>query len=225
VRPVLCLVTDRRRCGGEDRLVQIVREAAAAGVHLVQLREKDLEGRWLYELARRCVAAARGTRTRVLVSDRLDVALAAGAHGVHLPSRGVPAARARAVAPPGFLIGRSVHAVDEGRTATERGGLDYLIFGTVFATASKPGIAPAGLDALRELAAAVPLPVLAIGGMAPGRLPAVAAAGAAGFAAIGFFQDLLEPPGNSLQIRVKQATLAFDTHRGVPYHGRGDGDG
>src|SRR5262245_20272498 len=133
------MITDRHRFAGDEDLVQRVAAAAQAGVDLVQVRERDMEARDLSRLVERCVAAVRGTRTRILVNDRLDVACAAGAHGVHLRGDSMPASRARALAPIGFLIGRSVHSVAEAVTACEGGGLDYLLFGAVFNTASKPG--------------------------------------------------------------------------------------
>ncbi len=167
VGPVICMVTDRLRLDGdrEQALVERVGAAARAGVHLIQVRERDLAARPLTRLVERCVEAVRGTRARVLVNDRVDVALAAGAHGVHLRGDSMPAARARMVAPPAFLIGRSVHSPDEALRAQAAEGLDYLVFGTVFATASKPGAVVSGLDALARVAAATRLPVIAIGGM------------------------------------------------------------
>jgi thiamine-phosphate diphosphorylase len=203
VRPVLCLVTDRYRLAGHpasrsgareeaDVVVECAAAAARAGVDLIQVRERDLEGDPLTRLVRRCVEAVAGTRTRVLVNDRVDVALAAGAHGVHLPGHGVPAARVRAIVPRGFLIGRSVHHATEAARVVGEGGLDYLVFGTVFATASKPGIAPAGLEGLAAAAAAVPLPVLAIGGVDAARALEIARTGAAGAAAIEMFARTCE---------------------------------
>lgn len=185
--PVVCLITDRARVGGADGTVERVRWAARAGVHLVQVRERDLDGGPLTALVRRCVAVVRGTRTRVLVNDRLDVALAAGAHGVHLRADSMPARAVRTLCPPGFLIGRSVHARDEAIAAAAAGGLDFLLFGTVFPTISKPGREAAGASALAEVAAATSIPVLAVGGMSTDNVGDVAAAGAAGFAAIGMF--------------------------------------
>lgn len=208
--PVLCLVSDRRRAGGVDALVALAGAASAAGVHLIQIREPALDGRALCGLVAACVAAVRGTRTRVLVNDRLDVAVAAGAHGVHLPGTGAPAGRVRAAAPPGFLIGRSVHRRDEAVQAAADGGLDYLVFGTVFESRSKAGGDAAGLEALREVAAAVPLPVLAIGGMDAERLGDVAGSGAAGIAAISLFAGQT-PEG--LQSLVSRAALAFGRPR------------
>lgn len=218
MRPVLCLVTDRRRIAPrgaaepmqEDALVAYVGLAARAGVHLVQVRERDVEGGALTRLVRRCVDAVRGTPARVVVNDRLDVAIAAGAHGVHLPGNGVPAARVRPVAPVGFLIGRSVHDAREAAQVAADGALDYLVFGTVFDTATKPGVTPAGVRALAETAAAVPLPVLAIGGVTLARLPEIAAAGAAGAAAIGLFIDACAGGPAAMREVVEQAERAFD---------------
>lgn len=187
---VACMITDRRRlAGGDDALVQRVAAAAAAGVDLVQVRQRDIEARDLSRLVTRCLGAVRGTRTRILVNDRLDVALTAGAHGVHLRSDSMPASRARSLAPIGFLIGRSVHSLAEAVTACEGGGLDYLLFGTVFATASKPGQAPAGVNALAEVSAAVRLPVLGVGGISRQTAAQLEGTGCAGFAAIGWFID------------------------------------
>jgi thiamine-phosphate pyrophosphorylase len=211
VHPVLCLVTDRARYGGVEALVDAVARAAEAGVHLVQVRERDLEARALLTLVERCVAAVRGTRARVLVNDRLDVAIAAGAHGVHLPSSGAPAERLRAAAPRRFVIGRSVHARDEAVAAATGRALDYLLFGTVFSSASKPGAAPAGLDALHGVASAVAIPVLAIGGMTAERAAAAAAAGAAGVAAIGLFAEAARGGSGAFAALVARVSSAFDT--------------
>jgi thiamine-phosphate diphosphorylase len=215
VGPVICLVTDRRRLGGHwrDEIVALAREAAEAGVQLIQIREPDLDGGELVTLVRRCLAGIAHTPARVLVNDRLDVALAAGAHGVHLPAHGLPAQRVRAIAPRGFLIGRSVHGVDEGVAAARAGGVDYLIFGTVFATSSKPGVPGLGTGPLGGLASSVPVPVLAIGGVSLGRMPELAEAGAAGFAAIGLFGA----GGAELTKLVRSADGAFDRPRSLSY--------
>jgi len=185
------MISDRRRFGerSDDALVAAVGAAAAAGIDLVQIRERDLDGRALTSLVTRCLDAARRTRTRVLVNDRLDVALTAGAHGVHLRGDSMPASRARALAPAGFVIGRSVHGVDEAERVTEEGGLDYLLFGSVFSTASKPGVAPAGVGVLTEVVESTTLPVLAVGGITANTAHGLAATGAAGVAAIGMFAD------------------------------------
>ena len=213
MRPVVYLITDRRRAGDgwETRLPARVEAAARAGIDLVQVREADLDGGALVRLVDACMAAVAGTRTRVLVNDRLDVALAASAHGVHLRGDAPDARRVRAMTPRGFLVGRSVHSAAEAHGAAAGGGLDYLMFGTVFATGSKPGRAPCGPGVLAEAAAAAGLPVLAVGGITLDRVPAVAAAGAAGVAAVGLFAE-----GETEGLRRTAAAIRrmFDTSGG-----------
>ncbi len=186
--PVLCLVTDRRRFGPswQDALVRRVRAAAVEGVHLVQIRERDLDGGPLTRLVTACVDAVRGTRARVLVNDRFDVAVAAGGHGVHLRGDSFPAPTIRACAPAGFLIGRSVHSLSEA-AAADGDAVNYLIFGTVFESRSKPGRVAAGLRELSAVTRATRIPVLAIGGMTSGRIAEAMGAGAAGVAGISMF--------------------------------------
>jgi len=189
VSPILCFVTDRRRFGvsWEDALVNRVRAAAVEGVHLIQIRERDLDGGSLTRLVAACVNAVRGTPARVLVNDRFDVAVAAGAQGVHLRGDSFPASRVRACAPPGFLIGRSVHSVSDAAATADGGAVNYLIFGTVFESSSKPERGAAGLHELAAVASATRIPVLAIGGMTFGRIADVMRAGAAGVAGISMF--------------------------------------
>jgi thiamine-phosphate diphosphorylase len=184
------MITDRLRQtdGSVPRLVSNVRAAAASGVQLIQLREPDLDGRVLLDLAEQMVDAVRGTSARVLINDRLDVALAARAHGVHLRASSYLPSRVRAIAPAGFLIGQSVHSSAEASTMAGAGA-DYLLFGNVFETASKPGKPGVGLAALTEVIRATPLPVLALGGVTHERVPDLMATGAAGFAAISLFCD------------------------------------
>lgn len=198
-RPVIAMVTDRRRYDEPDdearieRLIEDAERASRAGVELIQVRERGLNDRALLALARR-IAAGAGPLTRVLINRRADVAVAAAVGGVHLPADAPPASRVRAVLPRGAIIGRSVHRVEEAVDAERDGGCDYLTFGTVYASASKPaGHVAAGVEGLRAVCSAVQLPVLAIGGMQPGRAPEVAAAGAFGIAAIGLF---VTPPGS-----------------------------
>ena len=189
----ICLVSDRRRLVPADApldasrrcLVAQARHACSAGVDLIQIRERDLDAAELARLVGDVLAITRGTPTRVVVNDRLDVALACGAHGVHLRGDSIPVEAARRLAPAGFLIGRSVHRVDEAMRAT---GADYLIAGTVFTTTSKPAGQPLlGADGLRSIVRASDVPVLAIGGITEDRIDQIAGAGAMGFAAIGLF--------------------------------------
>lgn len=176
------LITDHHLAG--PRLAEIVRAAVRGGVDAVQLREKDLPGGALLDLARRIGDVARAPEYRqpvLLVNTRCDVALAAGWHGVHLPENELPPVAARRVMGPHALIGASVHSLAAARAAAA-GGTDYVLFGPVFTTSCKPGAAPQGLAALEELVAAVPIPVLAVGGITPANAPAVRAAGAHGIA-------------------------------------------
>ena len=193
-RPLLSLVTGRGRLDATRQdavatLVEQVRAAVAAGVDLIQVREPDLADRVLLNVVTRCVEVARGSQTVILVNDRLDVALAGGAGGVHLRVRSVPARVARRHLPAGFLLGRSVHDVAEAVRVVEDGGLDYLVLGTVFASHSKPGRSPCGVRVLGAVARAVDLPVLAIGGVTVDKSVEVFRAGAAGVAAIGLFAE------------------------------------
>ena len=193
-RPILLLVTGRRRLGTARQdavatLFEQVRAGVAAGVDLIQVREPDLQDQVLLEVATRCVDLARGSQTVILVNDRIDIALAAGAGGVHLRARSVPAPVARRHVPAGFLLGRSVHDVAEAERVVEGGGLDYLVLGTVFSSPSKPGVSGCGVGVLGAVARAVALPVLAIGGLTVDRSVEVFRAGAAGVAAIGLFAE------------------------------------
>jgi thiamine-phosphate pyrophosphorylase len=209
MRPVICLITDGRLGAGReaDALVESVGAAARAGVDLIHVRERRVDDLVLAEVVGRCVRAVRGTRARVLVNDRLDVALAGGAHGVHLRSDSYPAARARTLTAAGFLVGRSVHSVEDAVRASVDDSVNYLIFGTVFATSSKPGHVPAGLAALAETVRVTPVPVLAVGGVTAGNAPLVARAGAAGVAAIALFADGALPLPSSIE----RLASAFDT--------------
>ena len=194
--PFIVMVTDRCLYGsavsGEGpRLASLMAAAetsARAGIDAVQIRERGLEDAELLTLVTGVTMRIAGTTARVLVNDRLDVAMRAGAWGVHLPANALPCARARTIVPESFVIGRSVHSVEEARAEAADGACDYLLFGTVFASQSKPvGHPVAGLDALKTICAAVPIPVVAIGGMTADRARAVADAGAAGVAGIGLF--------------------------------------
>ena len=188
----LCFITNRRLYGDDDstaqeRLLDAVAAAARAGVDVVQIRERDLDGAALAALVRGALARVEGTGARVVVNERADVALAAGAHGVHLRGDSLPAPRVREVAP-SLLIGRSVHGAEEAALAA--GGCDYLIAGAVFPTSSKPAGHPVlGVAGLQRVCASVSLPVFAVGGVGLDQAREVARAGAAGIAAIRLFAD------------------------------------
>jgi thiamine-phosphate pyrophosphorylase len=210
---ILCYITDRiglsadyRGASGAEleaarvaRLLERIRWAIDGGVNWIQIREKDLGAAQLAELARGAMAArGAGRRSRVIVNDRLDVAVAAGAGGVHLGRESLPArevfswrtkeknARAELA---DFLIGASCHSLEDAQAAASDGA-DYLIFGPVFETPSKMKFgAPLGIERLRKVCAEIQIPVLAIGGIDLANAGKCFEAGAAGIAAIRLFQD------------------------------------
>jgi len=178
-------------------LLAVIRRAAAAGVDWIQIREKDLPTRPLHELTCAAVAAAASPRpgvTRVLVNDRLDVALAVGAAGVHLGRESLPVAdvarwRSAGKAPEGFLVGASCHSLTQAQES-ERDGADYVFFGPVFATPSKAAYGPPqGLERLAEVCRLARIPILAIGGITVENAGQCLDSGAAGIAAIRLFQE------------------------------------
>lgn len=208
--PILCYVTERRslaRATPFDLLPALVRKMevlAVAGVDWIQLREKDLSVKELAKITQESVR--RDTRsespraTRILVNDRLDVALAERAGGVHLGETGLPVAQAKHLVEShasgkDFLIGVSCHSLEAAQSAAGDGA-SYLFFGPVFATPSKASFgAPQGLGPLAEVCRSVSIPVLAIGGVTLENAAACFAAGASGIAAIRLFQDAPDPAG------------------------------
>ena len=169
-------ITDRMQAD----VIDTARRAIDAGTEMLQIREKALEAAELLDLVIRVVEIAGGTSTKVLVNDRLDVALAAGADGVHLPGDGLPIRLIRSHI---ALIGVSTHTIAEVRNA-EVGGADFVVFGPIFDT---PGKTATGLTLLEEACSAVEIPVLAIGGMNEENTPTATRAGAAGIAGIRMF--------------------------------------
>lgn len=195
--PILCYITDRKALAtredeSEWRVIEKIRAATHAGVEWVQVREKDLPPRKLLALVQ--VAVRMTDAARIIVNDRLDVALAAGAAGVHLSRESVPVIEVvrwcrGGNAPREFLLGASCHTLSEAREA-ETAGVSYLIFGPVFDTPSKRAFGePVGTAELGRVCAAVKIPVLAIGGIDLLSARECLQAGAAGIGAIRLFQD------------------------------------
>ena len=183
-----CYITDGRQLPSSEALLAAIARNLAAGVDWIQIREKDLSGRDLFDLVQCARALPNPTATKILVNTRVDVALAAGGAGAHLPSGSPPPRHWRAIAPPDFLIGVSCHTLEEARAA-EQDGADYIFFGPVFAPRSKSSdLPPRGLDRLAEAAHAVGIPVLALGGITRENATQCTSAGAGGIAAISLFQ-------------------------------------
>jgi thiamine-phosphate pyrophosphorylase len=206
--PILCYVTDRKGLAFADdhqveALLKRVATAAAAGMDWIQIREKNLSGERLSSLAQAAVAQIKQinersrARTRIIVNDRLDLALSEHTGGVHLGEQSLPvvdvckwlAARPNLAKGDKFLVGVSCHSV-QGAVSAARDGADYIFFGPVFATPSKASFgAPQGIQRLAEVCSAVAIRVLAIGGITLDNASDCFAAGAAGIAAIRLFQD------------------------------------
>jgi thiamine-phosphate diphosphorylase len=191
--PAICVITRARGTSGSAerlRLLERLSAAAEAGATMIQIRERQLDDRRLLEFIADVLGGVASHGCLVLVNERTDVALAARAHGVHLKSDAPSGTDVRGIVPGGFVIGRSVHSLGEAQNGIDTGGCDYLLFGTVFPSRSKPeGHPVAGIEALHRVCKNVQLPVLAIGGLNESRAAQVAAAGASGIAAISLFAE------------------------------------
>jgi thiamine-phosphate pyrophosphorylase len=217
-KPILCYVTDRRslpaaaQTGSLDPLLEKIEQITAAGIDWIQLREKDLSSRSCASLAREALRRTSkpsaqagspvGVSARILVNDRLDVAIAEQAAGVHLGENSLPAqdancliatSQATQTLQQDFILGVSCHSLEVAQSAVAAGA-DYIFFGPVFATPSKAAYgAPQGLDQLAQVCATIRIPVIAIGGITLENAPACLSAGASGIAAIRLFQHSANP--------------------------------
>ncbi len=206
----LCYITDGRGLGAEagsqaSALRARIAEAIHAGIDLIQIREKDLSTKELIGLVEPALRAARGTASRVVVNDRMDVALALGASGVHLGQSSLPAELVRRLVPRDFLVGVSCHSLGEARDA-EAAGADYVVLGPVFESPSKLAFGPPlGLEVLRAVRTRLEIPLLALGGISVERVRDCLDAGAQGIAGIRIFQDCV-----SLTERVRELNAQFN---------------
>ncbi|HET9177398.1 MAG TPA: thiamine phosphate synthase [Terriglobia bacterium] len=199
----LYYITDRHGLGPTP-LVSHLQAAVAAGVDLIQLREKDLDTYRMILLSRATVELAQESNTKILVNDRLDIAIATHAHGVHLGGRSMPSESVRRHVDRGFLVGVSCHSLEEALRA-EAGEADYILLGPIFETPSKrPYGPPLGLNKLLEVAGRVSIPVLALGGITVERVRACLEAGATGIAGIRLFQE-----GPPIADRVRELRQQF----------------
>ena len=195
-RPLLYLITSgatseqtTSSSSEYSEVLRLTEAAVAAGIDLVQIREKKLNTRVLFELASHAAELTRGTSTQLLINDRADVAAGAGADGVHLTTRSLPVAAVRKSFGAELLIGVSTHCATEAEAA-RAGGADFVVFGPVFDPLSKPYGTPVGVQALSRVVSAVaPLPVIALGGVDLGKVAECARAGVAGVAGITMFNN------------------------------------
>ena len=203
----LQLITDRRAARGD--LATAVSRALEGGVDSVQVRDKGASASEVFASVLEIQRLARNSSARVLVNDRIDVALAARAHGVHLAAKSLPPTVARSLLEPWQLVGTSVHSIEEAIRAA-RDGADYLTFGHVYPTWSHEGEPARGARLLADVVAAVDVPVLAIGGIRADRVEEVLATGCAGIAVISAVLGADDP-----KLATRALRDAIDRH-GVP---------
>jgi thiamine-phosphate pyrophosphorylase len=230
LEPILCYVTDRRSlplstsADSHHLLLNSIASAASAGVDWIQLREKDYSGREWARLVNDSLERVKraGSSTRILVNDRLDVALACGAGGVHLSENGLPVADAcrlrddffAANQPADFLVGLSCHSLGAALGAA-RAGADYIYFSPIFFTPSKANYGPPqGVERLARVCAAVDIPVIAIGGITAENVPECLSVGASGIAAIRLFQESTESLSQTLNGLHQQGLRGDDGRSG-----------
>jgi thiamine-phosphate pyrophosphorylase len=182
VDPSLYVVLDRTAARGRD-LVELLGQALAGGSRMIQLREKEWPSGRILPLAEKLRAACAAAGATFIVNDRVDLALAVGAHGVHLGQDDLPARAARPLLRPGMILGISTHSVEQARAA-QADGADYVAVGSMFATTSKADFQLVGPDLLRKLRGEIRVPLVGIGGITPDNVSEVIRAGADGVAVI-----------------------------------------
>jgi thiamine-phosphate pyrophosphorylase len=214
----LHLVTEPRR--GATDLVHPVALALDGGVDWVQLRDKSASAATLFREAAQLVTVVRQHGARLAINDRLDVALAVQADGVHLAGQSLPVDAAVRLADHRLLVGRSVHSLPEATRAAEEGA-DYVTFGHVFPTTTHPGLPPHGLAELAEIVQAVDVPVLAIGGISADNVDDVLATGCAGVAVISAILSDPDPSRAAARLRAALDHSSHQPRRPFPIAARG----
>ena len=193
VKPFVYLITDGTATEEnypqkETEILELVRAASESEISFVQIREKNLSARKVFQLASKAVSVAVNSNTKIFVNDRADIALAAKADGVHLTAKSLSAAAIRAHFPAELIVGVSAHSIAEAEKAKSEGA-DFATFSPVYASPGKG--APQGIEALREVCKRLkPFPVIALGGIDRTNYESVLACGASGFAAIRFLNDV-----------------------------------
>lgn len=188
----LYLITDRHQTGGRP-LTEVVRRSLEGGVRAVQLREKDLSGAALYRLAAELRCLTSEFDARLIINDRLDIALAAGADGVHIGAGSLPVAAVRRVLGQGKIVGYSAHCIDEALRAQDDGA-DFVTFGPLYPTPSKAEYGePCGVEKLAEASSVLDIPVIALGGISPANITEALSANVQGVAVISAILTAIDP--------------------------------
>jgi thiamine-phosphate pyrophosphorylase len=198
----LYLITDRSRAGGKA-LAAVVREALEGGVKAVQLREKDLPAAALYPLAVELRRITSEFNARLIINDRLDIALAVGADGVHIGVNSLPVAAARRLLGKGNIIGYSAHSIDEALRA-QADGADFVTFGPLYTTPSKAAYGePCGVKKLADAVSALDIPVIALGGISSANTTEALSANVRGIAVISAILAAADPRGTAASLLKK----------------------
>ena len=205
--PVLCFIVSPAAMK-DSEIDKVVAEAVAGGVAMVQLRDREMPGGELLDLARRLKRVVRG-KALLIINDRIDLAIAADADGIQLPENGLPTLVSRGLIGKYAVIGRSVHSPDAASQAG-REGADFVIAGTIYKSPSKPEVKPAGLSLITEIVKSTTLPVMAVGGVTAERVGDVVKAGAAGVAVISAIAKAEDPKSaaEGLATALKEAWTA-----------------
>jgi len=191
--PNIYLITDRHQTYNHRPLVDVVEELLQAGVRMIQLREKDLSAAELYPLAQKLRSLTRSYNSLLLINDRIDIALAVGADGVHLGGHSLPVKIARQLLGSNSLIGVSTHSIEEAESAQNQGA-DFITCGPVFLTPSKAAYgAPIGVGSLQTICKTCKIPVYALGGIKANNTRDTLQAGAHGVAMISALLSSPEP--------------------------------
>lgn len=209
----LHVITDGKRQSQE--LYDIVHRAVQGGADVIQLRYKSAPALDLYTLAQAIRPAIHEAGAGLLINDRVDVALAVEAQGVHLAAKSLPIPSTRQLMPDHLLVGCSVHSVEEAIAAEEMGA-SYITYGHIFATNSKPGLPPRGVAALSKVVEAVNIPVLAIGGITKENIDEVLATGVAGIAVIGAVMADDQPERAARELREKMDASNHRPKKALP---------
>jgi len=198
----LYLITDRQQTGGRS-LAEVVRRALEGGVRAVQLREKDLSSAALYRIAAELRSITSDFDARFIINDRLDIALAVGADGVHIGVNSLPVVAARRLLGQDKIIGYSAHGIDEALRA-QADGADFVTFGPLYPTPSKAAYGePCGVKKLAEAASALDIPVIALGGISPVNISEALSADVQGVAVISAILASADPRGAAASLLKK----------------------